>query len=256
MSATNRTEGLRVDKDVYPTPAYAVRRLIEAEPPGLLLVARQIEFPAPSWLEPCAGNGAIIQALNDWCVLPTRGLPARRKPIWTANEIRPSCALALKRLTPHVRIGDFHRVIPKLPFDVAITNPSYAIAEETIRHCLEIAKDVWMLLRVNFLGSEAREDFFREFGIPDVWVLPNRPSFGVSVRCREVKEHVFFFDHAEAKLTKNCPTCGKPIKKTSSDATEYAWMHWSNWRLTEPQEGFVRRLALTSMQELKEAKAA
>lgn len=53
MSATGRSDVRRLD-DFYATPAWCVRRLLEGvNPPGGL------------WLEPCAGDGAIIRAVEE-----------------------------------------------------------------------------------------------------------------------------------------------------------------------------------------------
>jgi hypothetical protein len=37
--------------------------------------------------------------------------------------------------------------------------------------------DICFLLRLGFLESEARREFFQQMGVPDLYILPNRPSF-------------------------------------------------------------------------------
>lgn len=198
MSATGRTEGLRLGDDEYETPLWCAHRFFE-------------RFPARSgsWLEPTAGSGAIIQAARDRNVTAT----------WYANELRAACRPSLQTLGKGVkfRIGDF-RTILQHHFDVAISNPPFVLAEEVITTCLPLAEHVIMLLRVNFLGSAEREYFFERWGLPDMYVLPDRPAFWVN-----------------------------KYGKVATDATEYAWMRWSyDWRTKRPlQAGKVFRLGLT-----------
>ena len=148
--------------DQYWTPAWAVDRLLEALP-----------LPSGSWLEPCAGDGAIIRAVD-----------ARRSGVlWSACEIDPALEPALHAHVPPERlaIGDFlltpyeTRPFPAL-FDVAFTNPPYVLAEAILRKCQQLAGITVALLRVNFLESAERAAWFREW-TPDVYVLPNRPTF-------------------------------------------------------------------------------
>ena len=73
MSSTNRG-GKRQDLDVYPTPAWVVDRLLEV-----------VDFPGGRWLEPCAGDGAIMRAVNAW----------RADVRWDACELRAECTPAL-----------------------------------------------------------------------------------------------------------------------------------------------------------------
>jgi len=65
---------------------------------------------------------------------------------------------------------------PERPFDLAITNPPFRHAMEVVQWCLAHAERSVLLLRLNFLGSVKRAPFLREH-TPDVYVLPNRPSF-------------------------------------------------------------------------------
>jgi hypothetical protein len=60
---------------------------------------------------------------------------------------------------------------------VALGNPPFALAQEFIQHTLTMAEQVVFLLRLSFLESQKREHFFARVGVPDVFVLPERPSF-------------------------------------------------------------------------------
>lgn len=176
MSSTNRG-GQRSEADFYPTPAWCVRRLIEAA-----------ALPGGRWLEPAAGRGDIIRAVD----------AARSDVTWTAVELRPECRPALAAATGsarRVRIGDFTKLAADElgPVDVVITNPPYSIAMEMLEHALTLrATGVVMLLRLNFLASGARASFMRKH-VPDVYVLPNRPSF--SGRGTDSIEYAWFVWH-------------------------------------------------------------
>lgn len=158
MSSTNRG-GQRIENDVYSTPAWCVHRLLEALP-----------LPAGQWgqwLEPAAGEGAIIQAVNEIRLVPP--------PDWMAIEIREGAGAGA--LVPRCRMGqDFLTWKPAGRFAVAITNPPYSLAQEFIGHAMLMAETVVMLLRLDFLGSERRAPFL-QVQEPSVYVLPNRPSF-------------------------------------------------------------------------------
>jgi hypothetical protein len=194
MSATGRKPGVRVAYDGYDTYHWCVDRLLEAVP-----------LPGGKWLEPCAGSGSIIAAVN-----------AKRSDVeWTAIEIQEKYRPNLAAVTSKVVIDDFlqatipGRTYPP-PFDVSITNPPYSLAAEVIEKCQQLAAVTVMLLRVNFLSSAERAESFRAW-MPDVYVLPNRPNFN--------------------------PNLG------SGDATEYAWMVWNSWRVSG--KGTIQTLAVT-----------
>ena len=200
MSSTNRG-GQRCDADFYPTAAWMVDRLLEA-----------CQLPGGRWLEPGAGDGAIIRAVN-----------ARRTDVrWTAVELREHCRAPLMELLgpgPRIHIGDFLTWMPGVNtsgplstvgelarFDVCIGNPPYSLAQEFVDRCLALAAVVLFPLRLNFLGSEARREWFGRIGVPDVFVLPNRPDFSGN----------------------------------GGDSCEYAWM-----RFTRPEFKVRRTLAAT-----------
>lgn len=192
MSSTKRGKS-RQRADNYPTPYWCVHRVLEA-----------IELPMRGrWLEPCAGDGAIIRAIE-----PMEGSEAIE---WTAVELRKGPLKKLDASSPNVEVvqGNF-LTMPGYDdnnfYDVAITNPPFLHAMAFVNRCRHLARDTVMLLRLNFLASEKRADFMRETR-PDIYVLPNRPSF---------------------------------IGGGKTDSIEYAWFHW--WR---GSEGHVRILNST-----------
>ncbi len=157
----------RHEADFYETPAYCVTRLLE-----------KLTLPGGHWLEPCAGGGAIIRAVNAF----------RQDVVWSAGDLvarYPSdiplpprynvvCDGAGNELT--VDVGDFLTAPDPVGVDVVFTNPPYTLAMEFLTKSLRIARHVVMLLRINFLESEKRAEFMR-VSRPDMYVLPNRPSF-------------------------------------------------------------------------------
>ncbi len=160
MSATGRGSP-RIDHDNYPTPAWAVRRLLEA-----------VALPAGSWLEPTAGDGAIIRAVRK----------VRRDVVWTACELRPECSATLLGLTGNVWTSDF--LSPRLSFyrpgrrnfDAAVLNPPFTLAQQVVEKCKAVSDYVAALVRLNLLEGDDRAEWWRA-DMPDVYVLPNRPSF-------------------------------------------------------------------------------
>lgn len=175
-------------------------------------------LPGGRWLEPCAGDGEIIRAVN-----------SRRSDIqWSACELRENMRPELEPLvtiseTSTLIMGDLLQTrledFGGKKFDVAITNPPFRIALPIVKKCLELADTAILLLRLNFWGSDERRDFMWNHP-PDTNVLPNRPMFSINKK-------------------------GKP----GTDSPEYAWMVWYN----DPDrtEGRIRVLKKTPALERK-----
>ncbi len=163
MSSTGRGKRLGGTEDFYETPAWCVQRLLARfEPPG--------ERGGP-WLEPAAGNGAIIKAVNE-----------RYGVSWQAIELRKECRSALYEIVPErtfVTVGDF-LTMEKFAYypDIVITNPPYNLAEDFIRRSAKLFPTSMQifLLRLNFLASQKRQPWLSAW-VPDVYVLPRRPAF-------------------------------------------------------------------------------
>jgi hypothetical protein len=188
VSATGRGAKRRRN-DFYGTPTHATDVFI-----------RNADLPGGHWLEPCVADGQIIRAVNH----------VRKDIQWSYCEIRKECAPTLQRMCrrgdlggePHGCgvIGDY-LTTPFLDrhYDVVITNPPFALAQEVIERSMELAPRalIVMLLRINFYESEHRNTWLRQY-MPDSYVLANRPSF-----------------------VRNWKT-----GKRGADATAYAWMVW------------------------------
>lgn len=220
MSATGRGSP-RNEDDFYATPAWAVHRLLEAWTP-----------PSGMWLEPGAGNGAIIRA-------------AGKRGIWTGVDLRS----VPKDLWVEWFVGDFlsDKMLAKLSahtrgngFDAAIGNPPYLRAQQFADRCFQLASQTALLLRLNFLGSEERWSWWKRHPA-DIYILPNRPSFCVKVKCvveacgrRETYG-------PDEKLPSFCLACHGKLRVTRTDATEYAWFVWHG----QKRPSRVHHLALT-----------
>lgn len=216
MSSTSRG-GKRSASDFYSTPSWPIHRLLERLP-----------LRAGNWMESSAGEGAIIKAVNDYCRNCRPGFIS-----WTAFELREECrpaleALGIENLTTGCDFLDPRIQAPSTKFDVSINNVPFGIAQEMIEKTLDFATDVLHLLRLNYLGSEIRNSFFKN-NMPDIYVIPDRVSFALSVSC--VRKKAKLCDYAEilpldAIPPKTCPKCEAPTTVSSSDSIEYAWYHW------------------------------
>jgi len=179
MSATNRG-AIRRESDFYKTPTETIDAFLDH---FCFLINEDI-------LEPCAGDGAIIKAIR-------ARTPAQ---YITAIEIREEeSANLLDAGADQVFIDDF-LTFPGLdpaPGTI-ITNPPYSIAQEIIEHCFKIAPDaeVIMLLRLGFLESQKRREFWERHPLTQLYPLLKQPSF-----------------------------TGK-----GTDAAAYGWFVWSKYR--------------------------
>lgn len=195
MSATGRkkrikksnkiTETKREEFDFYPTPQWAILRFLEKA---------HNRLPSGYWVEPAAGNGALVKTVQSF----GQGYENNH---WHLVEIQEKFEGELKNISSSVHIGNFMKhslpqsaLNPKTKkADVVITNPPYKEAEPMIKHARQLSNAVVMLLRINFLSSEKRHSWLSG-NAPDVYVLPNRPSF----------------------------------RGKGTDATDYAWFLWDD----------------------------
>ena len=147
---------LRRQRDFYETPKSATEAL------AAFLHRRPAVI-----LDPCAGNGAIPNAFLDL------GFPFR----WELRDIVG---------------GHDYLHSERVEADGVITNPPYSLAQEFVTKALDEYQFVAMLLRLNFLGSRKRRDWWQTRLPTSLIVISKRPSF-----------------------------TGK-----GTDATEYAWFVW------------------------------
>ena len=146
--------------DNYETPHWCVEWLLD-----------EVELPGGKWLEPAAGSGGIIRAVNEH----------RSDVAWTAVEKREECERFLMGL---VEPGSLYRdfLQESCParqrrFDVVISNPPFSEAEQFVLASLPLADKVVMLARLDWLGSLREKRPWLVDHQPDVYVLGKRPWF-------------------------------------------------------------------------------
>lgn len=166
MNRTGRGKRKNVLEN-YETPGWAVHRLLEKIEMGVHpSCARNAR-----WLEPCAGGGNIIRAVNEcW--------GKNAKINWTAIEAHPHNVRRLQKIIPPERViqGNYFDQKIRRGYSVIISNPAFTIAYEVIQKSLLYSDYVIMLLRLDWLSTTKRHDFIYSH-VPDVYVLPNRPSY-------------------------------------------------------------------------------
>lgn len=197
MSATNRGAARRPN-DWYATPAWCVEALLRVWQP-----VRERCFA----LEPCAGDGAIVDAVDHY-YLST--LDPHRVS-WDAYDIAPQ--LQDSPGGTFIDTFDFLSVEPRSCYEFIITNPPYSIAQEIVEHALKFkGADVVMLLRLNFLASAKRAHWLRQ-RCPDVYVLPNRPSFTGDGVTDSIDYAWFIWPHGRAEFETGKVRVLEPVPK-------------------------------------------
>jgi 16S rRNA A1518/A1519 N6-dimethyltransferase RsmA/KsgA/DIM1 with predicted DNA glycosylase/AP lyase activity len=160
MSATNRGSK-RLESDFYVTPEKTIHTFLN----------NWHSLDHLSIFEPAAGNGAICKVIKER--YPTANI--------VANEIRKEENENLIKYADSVHHLDFLKFKDsKLDFDLIFTNPPFNQAQEFLEKCFEIAKedtDIVMLLRLAFLESKKRYDFWQKNPLYRLLVLSERPSF-------------------------------------------------------------------------------
>lgn len=212
MSSTGRSD-VRRPSDFYETPSWCVKVVAPYIKSSL---ARLVDDTSGDWgslkqmqkggafltvLDPGAGSGAITMALREHLghkVSVSNGMEYIQIPVvLEAEELEEHLYLVMKRNVgkmPDVRPlnGDF--LARRQHVDCVVCNPPYSMAMEFIQKAIEISNgDVWMLLRLDFLGSIKRGKWYRAGNMPDVYVLSKRPSF---------------------------------TGDGNTDSNNYAWFHW------------------------------
>lgn len=172
IAGRKRNDGI----DYYQTPTWAIKRLLEIE-----------KFEG-TVLEPCAGAGAISKVLEE------KGFEV------TSSDIREDeNVYGIKGI-------DMFNLDKKI--DNIITNPPYFCAKEIIEKSLELtAKKVAMILKLSFLESMDRYDFFK-----------NSPLKNVYVFCKRVQMYP-----------------EGTVKPKNSGTIAYAWYVWEHGYEGKPQ---------------------
>ena len=160
ISATNRGS-IRIQSDFYATPLSVVHNFLDNH-----------TLKDGNILEPTAGNGNIVAAIRE--------REKESKHHITSVEIRKEEYNNLCKYSDKVVIGDFLTWQPTDTYKTIISNPPYSIALEIINKCFEIIDkdtEIIMLLRLAFLESKKRYEFWQKHPINKLYVLSQRPSF-------------------------------------------------------------------------------
>jgi hypothetical protein len=204
MSATNRGSK-RIKNDNYPTPTYCVKRLLEAWQPKNNLL-----------LEPCVGDGVIVK------VMESKNVFNDNKYKWVTLDIRPDTYFPDRDkhiVQDFLTLEDPANIWEYKSIGTVITNPPFSLLNQFLYHSRKLCPeaDLVYLLRLNTLAGgprSGRDKLYKDLGVPDIYVIPNRPSF----------------------------TKGK------TDACEYAWFIFP----PQPRDhGIVKILNQTSAKEKK-----
>tara|TARA_R110000868_G_scaffold319286_9_gene580079 strand:- start:1824 stop:2384 length:561 start_codon:yes stop_codon:yes gene_type:complete len=140
------------DTDFYPTPPWCYENL-------------NIDWSKFTTAhEPCAGDGRIVNFLQSKNINCSYSEIMEDKDFFDWNDT----------------------------VDLIFTNPPFSLAKEFIDHSLAHSNTVFMLLRLNFLGSIKRHEWWINNPPTSLFVFSKRPSF----------------------------------TGTGTDATDYAWFVW------------------------------
>jgi len=128
----------RKPMDVYETPEWAVKALFNVLPIN----------PHWTYMEPCRASGRFYKHM----------------PLGSAwAEIREGVDYLTTEYPNHV--------------DCIISNPPYSLAQQFVTKSLEDADVVIMLLRLGFLESQTRNEWWQDNKPSSLMVLSQRPSF-------------------------------------------------------------------------------
>ena len=149
--------------DFYPTPKAAFDAFYDVDQMNWWLLDKIFE--------PCAGDGNLIKYMR------AKGI---NRFIW-ANELDESHKSQLEKSGASATSYDDFLQMKGVEgvYDIIIANPPFSCAQEFIEKCLTEwkPKRTIMLLRLNFLGSQKRKEFWKKFPPSLIYVLSKRPSF-------------------------------------------------------------------------------
>lgn len=175
-----------MEQDVYITPDYAIEPMLE-----LLDIPYDATF-----LEPCKGTGAIYNRIN--CV---------------------------QRYYAEISEGiDYLSYKPPTKIDFIVTNPPFSLALDFLVKSLGEADLVVYLLRLNFLGSITRHDFWKSNQPTHLYALSKRPCFVWVCKGHKGAPHGCGNMYAPGS-TRICEYCGGKVAP-GTDSNDYGWFCW------------------------------
>lgn len=205
-----------VDKEFFPTPAKLAALLVE-------VLSWKIKIPSnPMILEPSAGTGAFIPFLAAIEGSTVLGIDPNFDAPTSIPDNVEWAKMSLEDLK--LELGDTR------PFDVICGNPPFSLAEQHLRLLLTMGGarggGIGFLLRLGFLASKGRKEFFGAYPPKHVFCLPDRPSFMWCYTCTNTE-----CLHKEYVLPKTkvpaCPACNSPKPtKVQTDSYDYGFFIW------------------------------
>jgi hypothetical protein len=112
-------------------------------------------------------------------------------------------------------------------FDQICGNPPFSLAEAHVKLCYHLLKPgacLGFLLRLAFLESLKRVQFFAAYPPIHIFVLPRRPTFMWAWHCNECGHKWFCLPKVKEP---ECPVCAsEAIHKNTSDSAAYAFFIW------------------------------
>ena len=185
MSSTLRGYD-RHKSDYYVTPDWIIDELFDSIPELFEEMDGRIA------LDPCAGGG-IVNGTQAFGMPYPEALKRQGWKTIHTMDVREDSLAEIKH--------DFLQWDTKIDYDLIITNPPFAIAEEITRKALSLADPesgkVIMLQRLNWLGSASRDDFFTQYPPSFIVMHAKRPSFGGTTSTDSVEYAHFIWDNAD-----------------------------------------------------------
>lgn len=203
MSRTVGPKGPKhVDKDLYETPDWCALALFLREWPNPLC-----SFEG-TLLEPSAGSGHLLRSFLSY--FDGVSGPRNHCSRITAVEIDAQHGRLLRQClncSDEVYCLDYLKMPPPpVPYDYCIMNPPYGhrrdLAVQFVKKACQEAKNVWALLRLNWVRPAKTRKWLLDHMPRKIYVLPRRPSF---------------------------------TNDGHTDACEYAWMLFNPGRNTQSQ---------------------
>lgn len=151
----------RKEYDFYATPKNCILNLLNNI--DLNLYGNDV-------LEPGAGNGNIVSCVKN--IYPNKKI--------TSLEIRIEEYINLKEYSDNVIIKNYFEFNSSEKYHIIIGNPPYSLAKEFVEKSFELLDDkgiLIFLLRLGFLESRSRFDFWKKYPLNSLFVLSKRPSF-------------------------------------------------------------------------------
>ena len=150
LAGGNGGKRKRIENNFYATPKESTLNLCEHE---------KIKGDI---LEPCVGQGHILEVLKEKCNYSTL----------TAVDL-------IDRGYQNTIIQDFLEWDTTKKFDWIVTNPPYKLAKEFVEKSLTLLKDnghIAMFLKIQFLEGVARKKFFENYPPKTIYVFSKRQA--------------------------------------------------------------------------------